>query len=178
MGKTKLAPANYRSNGNFLAVKPKGRKQKRDDGEFYRQRNNILRRLGYPSYQDYLASPLWQDIRSRVFGRDKHLCCCCRKRATSVHHAKYTEENLTGKTLDGLTSICVPCHRAIEFKTNGKKRLTSKKVAQALRSRANTIASRRRHQKNLRKKAENRAKAQRASQSQPDRLPDTTGQNV
>lgn len=79
----------------------------------------ILRRLGYRSYKDYLSSSLWISIRSKFLSIHT-VCACCDKPANTVHHRNYTEDTLTGKSLQALIALCKGCHYRIEF-TNGKK---------------------------------------------------------
>lgn len=84
------------------------------------RRNAILVRLGYPSYEAYLFSELWRQIRLRVLERDGWKCCACGEFARQVHHRDYSRATLLGKKLSALVTICYECHRKIEFK-NGRK---------------------------------------------------------
>lgn len=79
----------------------------------YRERNAVLRAMGYPTYDAYLRSALWHDIRERHLARHPS-CFRCGKPATQVHHAVYTKKVLT---LGGahLYSVCSACHVAAEF---------------------------------------------------------------
>lgn len=79
----------------------------------------ILRKLGYRSYKDYLSSSLWISIRSKILSTNT-VCACCNKQANTVHHRNYTEDTLTGKSSKALIALCRGCHYRIEF-TNGKK---------------------------------------------------------
>jgi hypothetical protein len=176
MAKTKLAPTNYRSSGNFIAVKPKGQPQKRDTGAFYRERNRILEGLGFSSYHAYLDSQIWAETRAKVLERDGGKCQCCQRKATAVHHRVYKLENLSGQSLEGMIAICQGCHKGIEFKRNGTKLLSRRKVENLLRRRQNTCKSNRNRKKNLAKKASNRAlNSPKALSNDADRPPDTTG---
>lgn len=70
-----------------------------------------LARLGFGSYQQYLASPLWQSIRQRVFEKKGRTCLSCgTNRATEVHHRQYDVATLRGETLKHLDPICGHCH--------------------------------------------------------------------
>lgn len=91
----------------------------------YQQRNAILKRLGYATYADYLASPVWAAIRLRVLNRDCWKCRGCNREASQVHHHAYTVQNLIGKELRSLSAICRRCHEQIEFdRRNGKLSLS------------------------------------------------------
>lgn len=91
----------------------------------YGKRNQILKRVGFKNYQDYLASDLWAKIRARQLR--KHVSCfICRDPATQVHHGKYTLLNLLGHSERDLFSVCCDCHRRIEFEITGEKRTVSR----------------------------------------------------
>ena len=91
----------------------------------YRKRNELLRRLGFESYDHYRKSETWINIRERQLVNNSR-CFGCNNVATQVHHTEYTEANLTGRSRQGLVSVCSSCHRRAEFK-NGEK--VSLKVA-------------------------------------------------
>ena len=63
--------------------------------------------------------------------RDKGMCCKCGKNdrddSMQVHHTAYTEDNLSGKSLDNMVCVCAGCHYRAEFTSKGKK----KSLAQA-----------------------------------------------
>jgi hypothetical protein len=94
--------------------------------EAYGRRNHILRDLGFESYRAYQLSNLWQAIRQRVFREKGHECFMCRRFATQVHHNKYTEANLAGRSLKHLAPICGGCHHRIEITQGGAKRPLAK----------------------------------------------------
>lgn len=81
----------------------------------YRKRNEILRSMGYSSYGEYLASPLWKTIRTRILYRDRFTCYCCGERATQVHHKRYTKGSLSGENENQLEAICRDCHHLCEY---------------------------------------------------------------
>lgn len=88
----------------------------------YDKRNVILVQLGYDNYAQYLRSDKWKCIRMRTLSRDEATCVICGKKANTVHHLEYSEENLSGADLTGLYSLCAGCHRQVEITANGKKR--------------------------------------------------------
>jgi hypothetical protein len=68
--------------------------------------------LGYASYEDYLRSPLWASIRSRVFELKGWTCLRCKSApAKQVHHTRYEPVDMRGERLLYLEPICVQCHR-------------------------------------------------------------------
>lgn len=88
----------------------------------YQGRAYWLASLGFASYAEYLASPLWQAARAKAMRRAKGQCCCCGGRASQVHHSRYHKNDLLGKTTKYLHAICGTCHHAAEFQwRTGKK---------------------------------------------------------
>ena len=87
----------------------------------YEDRQTIIESLGFVTYNDYLQSDLWKDIRTKRLRKDGHKCKICKNPATQVHHIDYTIKNLSGGLID-LRSICAACHYAVEFYPNGKRR--------------------------------------------------------
>lgn len=92
------------------------------DADTYQGRAFWLAELGFASYADYLASPLWQTVRSKVLRKAKWRCCCCRGRATQVHHSRYHRNDLTGKNGKYLHAICGTCHQSAEFTWRSNKK--------------------------------------------------------
>jgi hypothetical protein len=80
----------------------------------YAERNRALADLGFHTYRDYLASPMWSDLRKRVVFENVE-CVGCHEKATQSHHNWYCRDNLTGETLEGLEPVCRKCHEYIEF---------------------------------------------------------------
>jgi len=91
-------------------------------------REVILARMGYRDYfTEYLDSPLWRKIRSRVLRRAQQLCVRCGDRATEVHHLSYSEAVLKGDDDSQLAAICRSCHEAVERDGDGKRRTEAEK---------------------------------------------------
>ena len=88
----------------------------------YAQRNTLLLRMGFTSYDNYLAGVLWAEIRDAVVNRDSHTCKLCDNKSEVVHHIDYEEATMRGESLDGLVSVCCRCHKNIEFSKKGEKR--------------------------------------------------------
>lgn len=91
-----------------------------DEKMAYAARNAALHELGFSSYQTYLYSAIWQDIRRKILTPSAR-CRACGKHATTVHHNRYRLEDLNGKCLDHLIPVCRRCHKLAEFTTNGEK---------------------------------------------------------
>jgi hypothetical protein len=89
-------------------------KKDRLTGKLPEDRETILRRLGYPSYENYRRRVLWQRIRLRILERDSHTCRRCDETAKDVHHHAYTEAVLKGKDDSLLGSLCRNCHDKVE----------------------------------------------------------------
>lgn len=81
-------------------------------------------------YQEYIKSPLWRTIRSRVLRRDGWNCQACPSKAKTVHHKSYDREVMEGKRDIDLVSLCFVCHDEIEFTTaDGHKQKNGLRVA-------------------------------------------------
>lgn len=85
----------------------------------YRDRNRLLKRLGFLTYRAYLNSAMWRGIRGEVLAKTSR-CYCCNRKATEVHHREYTFETLTTVSQQ-LVPLCRSCHRKIEFKGDSKR---------------------------------------------------------
>lgn len=88
----------------------------------YYYRNIILRSLGFDSYQEYLCSDLWQDIRYQVLSF-KPRCVRCGVNASQVHHASYSKSVLLGKDFSQLRPVCADCHKFAEYEKGEKTSL-------------------------------------------------------
>jgi len=64
------------------------------------------------SYNKYLKSKEWADMRLKVLARYNYLCQgCLHNKAVQVHHLSYTCYNDHGRSLAlELTAICLACH--------------------------------------------------------------------
>ena len=108
-----------------LPRKYRHRVRPNQDMEEYADRNKLLIELGYRDYKHYLRSSLWKTIRARKIEQDPECYGCNRgddRITLQVHHGKYTEANLTGKSLEHLFTICARCHKWIEVTRAGYKR--------------------------------------------------------
>lgn len=85
--------------------------------ELYEARQQMRKKLWFEQYNRYLKSPEWQEKRTLVLKRDKHLCqACLNAFATQVHHKSYQFVDLTGsEPAFDLVAICTPCHDKIEL---------------------------------------------------------------
>jgi hypothetical protein len=89
----------------------------------YGIRNKALAELGFASYAEYLASPLWQEIRKKRLEISSG-CSCCLNPADVVHHDKYYKRLLIGDDASvrrDLYPLCHPCHRRVEFDGDRKR---------------------------------------------------------
>lgn len=89
----------------------------------YAKRNSLLKKMGYASYGDYLASELWASIRRRAYekGRRCHLCLTGTGEI-HLHHTSYALNVLNGQDITSLVPLCAKCHNRIEFGPNNIKR--------------------------------------------------------
>jgi len=90
----------------------------------YKERDKILLGLGYSSYKNYLHSPLWKKIRTKVIQRANGLCeiSGCNAAASQVHHLVYSQQILLGykRKLRHLIAVCRSCHTHGEFANRQK----------------------------------------------------------
>lgn len=117
------------------AVKKRRKKRKcKDPGRFthYRMRSDILRKIGYRSYQEYLKSDLWSSIRANMLNMYPY-CYVCGDHATQVHHANYLKKTLLGRDYTDLYTLCSRCHFKSEFKSKTGKKLGVKQARQKMR---------------------------------------------
>ena len=64
------------------------------------------------SYQEYLKSEQWQQLRLKVLQRDLHLCQgCLAQPACEVHHTTY--RHVRSVFCFELVSLCRDCHRRL-----------------------------------------------------------------
>ncbi len=93
----------------------------------YAERDAQLARLGYKSYKAYLKSAVWEKIRRDQLNR-KPECYGCGRKATQVHHKKYTYATLLGigASFLNLRSVCAFCHFDSEYLLDGRKCALSK----------------------------------------------------
>lgn len=102
----------------------KARRKVDDDGmeqNAYSIRAEVLRRIGFDCYADYLRSGLWARVREQAFAANGRSCIRCGRIATSIHHAGYDEPTLTGDDVAGLLPVCGRCHKLAERRSDGSK---------------------------------------------------------
>lgn len=118
-GKGALRP--FRST--FTIVMSSKSRRAREDQKIqaeYGGRDFALSQLGFSSYQHYLKSFLWAQVRSKAFEIHGRECFGCRGKATQIHHSSYVVQALQGDYVDMLYPICGRCHRMIEYKADRK----------------------------------------------------------
>ena len=73
-------------------------------------RRRCLEWLGFKTYEDYLESDLWKEIRLRVMKKSRWHCASCGLAAKVVHHQRYTSRGLKGTSDKWLLALCHECH--------------------------------------------------------------------
>lgn len=87
----------------------------------YRDRDELLKKMGFSSYKDYLASDLWGRIRRQVLARSRAVCEVCGvATATQIHHRSYCYAALAGYHNAYLVACCADCHKNAEFAGRSK----------------------------------------------------------
>lgn len=62
-------------------------------------------------YAEFLRTPYWNAVRSRVLQRDHYKCKVCNKGGKlNVHHSDYSIHGMEHDNLDLLITLCQPCH--------------------------------------------------------------------
>ena len=110
---------------------PSSRRHKRAGRTGVRSISKRIAELVFPSYQDYLNSAHWIDVKRKFFAsnsvkRDaKGKACCeaCRKSGLrlSVHHRTY--KRLGKERLMDLMAVCDECHKEIHHGPGYKENL-------------------------------------------------------
>ena len=103
------------------------------NGHAAQSKSRFWAQFGVSTYQDYLHTDLWKEIRARVLKRDRRICQVCKKRASTVHHRSYSLKTLRGKDISKLISLCRKCHKKVHFNPKtGKRRPSLDAAEQAL----------------------------------------------
>jgi rubrerythrin len=92
----------------------------------YKERDHTLMDIGFDSYQQYLDSRLWKEIKQKVFELRGNICKVCCKEADILHHRHYHKDVLLGRSYSGLVPLCNGCHYKIEFTSQKVKRSLDK----------------------------------------------------
>lgn len=95
-------------NQRWLAKHGKG--EAPDQAQMMEQLSAGLKRLGYPTYQAYLASPWWVDVKRRWYAAHQSALHCARCGAFpfDLHHRTYKRLGL--EQLTDLIALCRACH--------------------------------------------------------------------
>lgn len=71
-----------------------------------------LKELGFDSYQDYLLSRHWTEVRNRWrYSGKPRFCVACNSSDYELHHQSYA--NLGIETLADLVPLCRTCHQHV-----------------------------------------------------------------
>lgn len=71
-------------------------------------RETRLRELGYDTYDAYLRSPAWRDVRERYRASDLPQVCMCGDTKVDLHHTTY--DHVGRERLEDLVPLCRACH--------------------------------------------------------------------
>jgi hypothetical protein len=75
-------------------------------------RDQLLKRLGYPTYQDYIASPEWAAVKARYRASSlPQNCAVCDGAPDVMHHKTY--ENVGKERLTDIAPLCDSCHTLV-----------------------------------------------------------------
>lgn len=98
----------------------------------YRERDRVVRSMGFDSYPAYLRSELWRNIRAQVLERSLE-CYGCGMKATQAHHTAYRKKDLEGRDLGRILAVCASCHRKAEFRSVDSTKLNTAQATAKLR---------------------------------------------
>jgi hypothetical protein len=107
----------------------------------YRERNRILKAMGFASYRDYLEGDLWASIRTAVL-KERPCCFACGRPAIQVHHRCYNKKVLEGRDHGRLFSVCRSCHHRIEFRDRDHEKLNPRQATIKLNQMATSARKR------------------------------------
>lgn len=116
-----MASIIFKGPARYAKHRGRSRKPRRRIGTAYATRDEVLIRMGFGSYAEYLESPFWKAIRDAKLAVDPN-CELCDVPATEVHHLSYRRGALSGKKRHALVSICRKCHHRVEIRPGGSKR--------------------------------------------------------
>lgn len=83
-----------------------------------------LSKLGYSTYQEYLNSPHWLDIKKRYMAylntqKQIPACACCKSKfRLSLHHKTY--KRLGHENFGDLIMLCSECHEKLHLYAKGR----------------------------------------------------------
>jgi hypothetical protein len=87
--------------------------------ETYRIMPPAWKELGFRSYDAYIKSRLWWNIRQLVLERDGRCCQVCGTPSKTIHHIDYTKIVMLGQgDQHQLITLCEPCHVFVEQDKN------------------------------------------------------------
>lgn len=79
------------------------------------------------SYNDYLKSDLWKDIKKKVYADRGRSCeACASTKRLEVHHSNYSNTVMRGDELDKLFIVCDKCHDHIHDIEKGRGKYAGK----------------------------------------------------
>lgn len=84
--------------------------------QVYIRRNKLLKKLGFDSYQQFLASDKWREMKKTQYQdyvNGKACCFCGSNEEVHLHHAKYKKGNLDRAKVSGTLPVCAVCHLGI-----------------------------------------------------------------
>lgn len=89
-------------------------------------RNDCLMAYRKSSYQAYIASDQWRNLRARAINRDEGKCCHCGTSSKlRVHHHTYPGTPKDGQwhldCLENLTTLCKDCHEQEHKRINHER---------------------------------------------------------
>ena len=96
-----------------------------------------LANLGFQSYQDYLRSEHWQNVKRRYWRSKFKKCCyvCGKKGFLQLHHKTY--KRIGKENLWDLILLCSNCHKELHewYKKPKNKKLGLWKLAKIFKKR-------------------------------------------
>lgn len=98
-------------------------------------RDRELAAMGYGSFDEYLQSPLFAEVRRALLARMSR-CGCCPLPASVVHFYSYRKKDLDGSDLGRLFAVCEACEWKSRVRESDGQPLTATQADSKLRQMA------------------------------------------
>lgn len=86
-----------------------------DSDHFLEARDEVLKTIGFSSWEEYLRSPLWARIERKTWSTNKKRCSICKAAASIVFHRRYDRYTLRGIRRQYLWLLCSLCHSHVVY---------------------------------------------------------------
>lgn len=94
-----------------------------------------LRELNITTYQEYLRSVYWKNIKEKMYSSKvvKECFCCHDVNNLDIHHRKYKVRDIDTVNIANLVYLCRKCHIEVHKQQKQNKALTINQATKRLR---------------------------------------------